>query len=345
MTHEARRYTPILILRIALVAVAATAVLGAVTACGDSDGDEPPRPGGAPSASASPASTPDRLRVVTTIAQITALARQVGGDRIELHGLVPPGADSHAFEPVAEDLVAIEGADLILRHGVGLDDWLDDTLSAARDATVVTVTDGIELRPPALRIDDEHEGEDSADDHGDFDPHVWLDPERAKQMVDNIAEALAAADPAGADTYRANAAAYNAVLDDAAAEARALIDEIPEQDRKIVTNHDGFGYFAAAFGLEVVGAVIPSSTTDAEPSAQETAGLLNLIEAQGVKAIFAESSVNSDLAETLARDAGVRIVDDLYVDALGEPGSGADTVDGVIVVNAQKISEALGSRP
>lgn len=340
--REIRPYAPKLILRIALAAIAAVVVLGGATACG---GDEAQRPGGAPTAAASPASAADRLRVVTTIAQITALAREVGGERIELHGLVPPGADSHAFEPVAEDLVAIDGADLILRHGVGLDDWLDDTLSAARDATVVTVTDGIELQLPALRIGDEHEGEDGADDHGDFDPHVWLDPERAKQMVDNIAEALAAADPAGADTYRANAAAYNAVLDDAAAEARALIDEIPEQDRKIVTNHDGFGYFAAAFGLEVVGAVIPSSTTGAEPSAQETADLLDIIEAQGVKAIFAESSVNSDLAETLARDAGVRIVDDLYVDALGEPGSGADTVDGVIVVNAQKVREALGAGP
>ncbi|HXK32399.1 MAG TPA: metal ABC transporter substrate-binding protein [Dehalococcoidia bacterium] len=323
----------------------ATAVVGAATACGDSDGEESPRPGGAPTASASPASAAGRLSVVTTIAQITALAREVGGERIDLHGLVPPGADSHAFEPVAEDLVAVENADLILRHGVGLDDWLDDTLSAARDATVVTVTDGIELRPPALQAEGEHDGEDGAGDHGDVDPHVWLDPERAKQMVDNIAEALAAADPAGADTYRANAAAYNAVLDDAAAEARALIDEIPEQDRKIVTNHDGFGYFAEAFGLEVVGAVIPSSTTGAEPSAQETAGLLRLIREEGVKAIFAESSVNSDLAETLARDAGVRIVDDLYVDALGEPGSGADTVDGVIVVNAQKVHEALGAGP
>lgn len=306
----------------------------ALAACGG-DGDDTAPDSGATSGPGG------RLTVVATLAQVTALAREVGGDRIELHGLVPPGADSHAFEPVAEDLIAIEDADLILRHDIGLDDWLDDMLSAARHATTVTVTEGIELRRPALQ----HDGEDSEDGDGGFDPHVWLDPARAKQMVDRIADALAQADPANADAYRANATAYKAVLDDAAAEARALIDQIPSEDRKIVTNHDGFGYFAEAFGLEIVGAVIPSSTTGAEPSAQETAALLDLIRELGVKAIFAESSVNSSLAETLARDAGVRIVDDLYVDALGEPGSGADTVDGVIVTNARKIHDALVAAP
>jgi ABC-type Zn uptake system ZnuABC Zn-binding protein ZnuA len=122
---------------------------------------------------------------------------------------------------------------------------------------------------------------------------------------------------------------------------QSIINEIPPDNRKLVTNHDALGYFARAFGLQVVGAVIPSVSTEAEPSAQETAALLDTISREHVKAIFAESSVNPKLATTLANDAGVKIVDDLYGDSLGEPGSGADTVDGMLVTNAHKIADAL----
>ena len=122
---------------------------------------------------------------------------------------------------------------------------------------------------------------------------------------------------------------------------QAIIDEIPAENRKLVTNHDAFGYFARAFGLEVVGAVIPSISTRIRASAKDTAALLDTIEREHVKAIFAESSVNPGLATTLANDAGVKIVDDLYGDSLGEPGSGADTVDGMLLANARKIADAL----
>ncbi len=124
-------------------------------------------------------------------------------------------------------------------------------------------------------------------------------------------------------------------------QVQAIIDEIPAGDRKLVTNHDAFGYFAHAFGLTIVGAVIPSLSTESEPSAQDTAALLDLIARENVKAIFAESSVNPKLASTLAGDAGVTIVDDLYGDSLGQPGSGADTVDGMLLTNARKIADAL----
>lgn len=380
MTTTGRGASTGVIRSIGLAAVLALA-LGAGIACGD-DADTAEN------------GSEERLRVVTTITQITALTEAVGGDLIDLNGIVPIGSDAHDFEPVASDLVAIEGADLILRHGIELDDWLDDTLSAARNATVVTVTEGIELRAPALEhedddhgddgddhaddgdddnadddgdehadengddhadddgadhadddgddhADDDHDGEDDGHGHGEFDPHVWLDPERAQVMVDNVEAALSAADPDNAEAYRANAAAYNAVLDETRNEIQAIIDEIPAEHRKMVTNHDAFGYFAEAFGLEIVGAVIPSTTTGAEPSAQATAELLDVIEREGVRAIFAESSINPGLAETLARDAGVAIVDDLYADSLGEPGSGAETIDGMLLANARTIADAL----
>jgi ABC-type Zn uptake system ZnuABC Zn-binding protein ZnuA len=310
--------------------------LVAAVACGDDDGD---------SASAGEGAQQDRIAVVATTVQIEAITREVGGDRINLDGIVPAGADAHEFEPVASDLAAIDNADVILRHGAGLDEWLDDTLDANSDAPVITVTGGITFEEPALEHADEEgeeaEGEEEGHDEEGLDPHVWHDPENVKVMTANIAAALAEADPENAATYQANADAYEAKLDATKAEVQAIIDEIPEENRKLVTNHDAFGYFARAFGLQIVGAVIPSSSTEAEPSAQETAELLDTIEREGVKAIFAESSVNPALAETLARDAGITIVDDLYGDSLGDPGSGAETVDGMLLTNARKIAAAL----
>ena len=299
-----------------------------VAACGD-DGD--PLTG----------STGGKLRVVATTVQIEALAREVGDDLIELHGVVPAGADSHEFEPTASDLAAIEDADLILRHGIELDGWLDGTLSAARNAAVSVVTTGISLqRGEAQHHGDDVEEEDELGAEA-ADPHVWLDPDNAKVMVRNIEAALVAADPDNREAYEANSSAYQATLDETRAQVQAIIDEIPAADRKLVTNHDAFGYFARAFGLEVVGAVIPSVSTEAEPSAAETAELLDTIATEGVKAIFAESSVNPDLARTLASDAGILIVDDLYGDSLGEPGSGAETVHGMLLFNARKVADAL----
>jgi ABC-type Zn uptake system ZnuABC Zn-binding protein ZnuA len=287
--------------------------LGLLSACGDSG----------------PLGSSDKPVVVATTIQITALTRQVGGDKIDLTGIIPAGADPHEFEPVASDLSKIEGADVILRHGMGLDDWLDDTLSANKNADVATVTDGI----APLK------GEENGATVND--PHVWHDPDNDEVMVGNIAAALDKADPDNKSTYDANAAAYKLVLDRTKIKVQQIIDEIPPGNRKLVTNHDAFGYFAHAFGLTIVGAVIPSISTGSEPSAQDTADLLDTIAREHVKAIFAESSVNASLATTLSEDAHVTIVDDLYGDSLGGPGSGADTVDGMLVANARRIADAL----
>jgi zinc/manganese transport system substrate-binding protein/manganese/iron transport system substrate-binding protein len=293
-------------------------IIGLLVGCADDDAS-----GG------SSTNAPDaKLNVVATTVQITALTREVAGDNVELHGLIPAGADPHDFEPTAGDLQAIENADVILRHGIGLDDFLDDTLGAGT-AEPVTVTEGIHLR----------KGEEDGEEVDD--PHVWLDPDNGKIMVDDIAAALSAADPANESSYNANAAAYKQRLDATREEVQAIIGEIPEANRKLVTDHDAFGYFADAFGLEVIGAIFPTLGSQGEPSAGELADLLDLIEREDVKAIFAEESVNSQVASTLASDAGVTIVDDLYGDSLGGPGSGAETVDGMLLANARKIADAL----
>jgi zinc/manganese transport system substrate-binding protein len=271
----------------------------------------------------------DRLKVVATTVQISALTTAVAGDLVELKGLIPAGVDPHEFEPTASDLVAIEGATLVLRHGIGLDDWLDRTLKASRRATVVTVTRGVRLQKG------EEEGK-VVDD-----PHVWHDPANAKKMVDNIVAALTGVDPAHKTGYETQATAYKKRLDEVRAQVQAILNEVPSSGRKLVTNHDALGYFAKAFGLKIVGAVIPSVSTQAEPSAGETAKLLETIRREKVKAIFAESNVNPKLAATLAKEAGVKIVEDLYGDSLGPAGSGAETVEGMWLANARKIADAL----
>jgi ABC-type Zn uptake system ZnuABC Zn-binding protein ZnuA len=172
--------------RALILGIASALLCALIVACGGGDDD---------SAAGNATGDADRLNVVATIVTIEALAREVGGDLVDIRGIVPPGADAHEFEPVASDLQAIEDADVILRHGVGIDDWLDDTLSSNEDATIVVVTEGVELHEPAL-VEGAEEGEEHEGEEEGLDPHVWHDPDNDKIMVTNIADALAEADPA-----------------------------------------------------------------------------------------------------------------------------------------------------
>jgi len=269
-----------------------------------------------------------RLKVVATTTQIGALTREVAGDRVSLTVLLRPGVDAHTFDPDPGDVRRIADAGLILRNGIGLDNFLDDVIGGSAQEEVVTVTQGITLQQ-------------GAGGEGGDDPHVWHDPENAKQMTFNIAEALSEADPANASYYDEHARSYAAVLDNTDRQVQELIDSIPPENRKIVTNHDALGYFINRYGLEYVGAVIPSVTSGSQPSAGDIARLEDLIREEGVRAIFAEAELDSRVAEQISRDTGVKIVDDLYADSLGPPGSGAETVDGMLLANARKIAEGL----
>lgn len=287
----------------------------AVVACGDSGGGS---------------TTGSGVKVVATTTQIGALTRAVAGDNVELTVLLSAGADAHDYEPDPQAVKTVHNAKLVLRNGIGLDDWLTKTVeNAGGDAKIVVVTDGVTVMKA------------SGDGAGEDDPHVWHDPENAKIMVQNIATALSAADPQLASTFQANAQVYQARLDEVDREIRALIDQIPVENRKMVTNHDAFGYFFARYGLQFVGAVFPVSSKEGQASAKDLAALIDLIKAEGVKAIFAEEEVDPKVARELASDTGVKIVTGLYADSLGPPGSGADTVDGMLLSNARKISEAL----
>ena len=270
----------------------------------------------------------DRIAVVATTSQIGALTREVAGDRVALTVLLGPGEEAHSFDADVGQARKVHDADLILRNGIGLDDFLDDMIEGAAEASVVTVTDGVTV-------------EKGAEDTGEDDPHVWHDVDNAKQMTLRIAEALAEVDPANASAYDRAARDYTVTLDETDREIRTLIDAIPASQRKMVTNHDAFGYFIRRYDLEYVGAVFPSSGAESQPSAGDIARLEDLIEREGVRAIFAEEELDAKVARQISTDTGVKIVDDLYADSLGKPGSRADTIHGMLLSNARKIAEAL----
>lgn len=271
-----------------------------------------------------------RLRVVATTSQIAALTREVAGEEVSISTLIGPGVDAHDFEPDPGQVRDIHDADLILRNGIGLDDFLDDVIEESAEGRLVTVTDGITPQPGA-----------GQEEGGDPDPHVWHDIDNARQMTANIAEALAEADPENASLYDDNARDYAETLDETDQQIRDLLDPIPGDQRKMVTNHDAFGYFIRRYDLEFVGAVIPSVSSEAEPSAGEIADLQDLIEEEQVRAIFAEQELDARVARQLSEDTGVQIVDDLYADSLGDEGTEAGTVHGMLLWNAKRIAEAL----
>lgn len=268
------------------------------------------------------------IHVVATTSQIGALTREVAGERVSLTVLIGPGVEAHDFEPDPGQVRKLADADLIFKNGIGLDDFLDGVIEGSAKAKVVTVTDRVKVAK-------------GAEDTGEDDPHVWHDVNNAKQMTLRIAEALAEADPENASDYDRAAREYLAKLDKTDEEIRALLDPIPASQRKMVTNHDAFGYFIRRYKLEYVGAVFPASGAESQPSAGDIARLEDLIEDAGVRAIFAEEELDASIAEQIGRDTGVKIVDDLYADSLGKPGSGADTVHGMLLSNARKIAAAL----
>ena len=308
-----------------------------------------PRPAGQPAAG-------EALKVIATTSIVGDVVRQVGGESIELTVLLPLGADPHSFEPTPQDVSAISEADVVFANGAGLEVFLDPLLENAGAADkVIRVSDGIVL----LEGTGEHEGEEHAEEgegephegeeehqegeehgHAGGDPHTWTDPINVLLWVDNIAAALSQLDPENADTYRENASQYKESLEELDAWIRAELEQVPEENRLLVTDHQIFAYFAARYGFEQVGAIVPGYSTMAEPSAQDLARLEDAIQALGVKAIFVGNTVNPSLAERVAEDTGTALVF-LYSDSLSEPGGEAGNYLDFMRYNVSAISEAL----
>jgi ABC-type Zn uptake system ZnuABC Zn-binding protein ZnuA len=252
-----------------------------------------------------------RRTVVATTTQAADLARNVAGDDVEVVGLLAPNTDPHDYEVRPHDLQALAEADLVIRSGGDLDEWLKEAIEGAGSgAPVLTLTDHVRTT-------------------GD-DPHWWQDPRNAIAAVAAIERAL-----------KVDAAAYRQRLHALDRSVAACLATIPAERRKLVTTHDALGYYARRYDIEVVGAVIPSLSTRGQPSAGETAALARTIREQGVPAIFAESSVGAKVERAIARETGATVGRPLWADTLGPPGSDGATYVDSIAANTRAIVDGL----
>jgi zinc/manganese transport system substrate-binding protein len=286
------------------------------------------------------------LQAVASFSILADLVENVGGEAVEVTTLIGPGVDAHTYDPAPADLVVLAEADVVFQNGLGFEPWLDQFFSSAQPPGArVIVTEGI--TPREAGADEGHEGQeqpapDAGSEQGQYDPHVWHDVANVIVMVGNIRDALIAADQARAELYEANAAAYIDELEALDASIREQVATLPPERRKLVTSHDTFGYFAAAYGFEVLGTALGSLSTEAgDPSARDIATLITQIEEAGVPAIFAENVANPDLMESIAAGAGVELAPALYTDALGPPGSPGGTYVGMMRSNVTTIVNAL----
>src|SRR4051794_40389362 len=253
--------------------------------------------------------------VVATTTQAGDLARNVAGSRAHVTSILRPNTDPHGYEPRTGDVKALVGADLVLRSGGEIDDWLEDARrGAGSDAPVVTL------------------GRDTA-----RDPHWWQDPRAAIAAVPRIRDALAGMDAGGRTQYAANARRYLGALGRLDRGIARCIATVPSARRKLVTTHDALGGFARRYGLRVIATVIPSRSTRGQASAGETARLVRPIRREHVPAVFAESSVRSDVEQAIAREAGARVSPPLYAHSPGPGGSKGATYLSSMQANTRTI--------
>lgn len=287
-----------------------------------------------------------RLQVIATTSLVGDAVRQVAGNAADVTVLLPLGADAHSYEPTPQDIVMVSKADVVFVNGFGLEAFMDRLLANAGNIRTVSVSDGI---TPLKLADEDHQEHDEAtaesgaahdDEHSGDDPHVWFNPLNVAVWTTNIATTLGALDSANAATYTANAQAYSTKLTALDATIKERFAGIPAANHKLVTDHDTFGYLAAQYGFELVGAVIPSASSTAEPSAQQLAELQQAVKQYHVKAIFVASEVNPAIAQRIAADTGVKLVP-VFVESLTDQNGPADTYLTFMEYNTTAIADAL----
>lgn len=333
------------------------------------------------------------LSVVATTTQLADFTSEVGGDDVEVTGLLQPGSSAHHFDPTPADLLALGEADVLVVNGAGLETFVDSAIEASGfDGEIITAADGLdetvlreitaegggaaddhdhahESAGEGAHADDGHggateehgteehgheadgHGEEAHDhgdhDHGDVNPHIWTSPRNAEGMVKEIAVGLGKADPEHENDYAERAEAYFQKLGDLDAWITAQFERVPAEERVLVSGHDSLRYYLHDYGIEFAGSILPSFEDNAEPSAAEIDALVASIRERGVKAVFVESSMSPKLAQTIAKEAGVQVVDaeSLFADSLGAEGSGGETYIGATEHNTRVILEAWGVEP
>jgi zinc/manganese transport system substrate-binding protein len=299
-------------------------------ACGDDESDA--------------ASSGERPKVVVTTNIIGDMVGEVIGEEADVEVIMPLGSDPHDFEPSARQAEAIEEADLLVVNGAGFEEGLLGVIESAEKSgtPVFAFADEVKLLEFTGEHAEEEEDEHAGEEEGTDDPHIWTDPARMITAVEAVAARLGELEGVDAEVIDSQATAYVDELESLDGDIETMMGEIPDERRVLVTNHEVFGYFADRYGFDVVGAVVPSLSTNAEASAGELTALAELIATEGVPAIFAETTQSTELADALADEAGgdVEVVE-LFSESLGESGSGAETYLDMMRTNAERIVEAL----
>ncbi len=294
---------------------------------------------------------PAKLPVVATFSILGDIVKQVGGERIAVTTLVGPDGDTHVYQPTPTDAKAVAGAKLVFENGLGLEGWMARLVKASGSkAELVVVTEGV---TPRYRSADEPQDDDEAGhdhdkkaaakghDHGPLDPHAWQNVANVEIYAGNIRDALIAADPAGTAAYTAQAAAYIEKLKALDAQVRAAMATIPQNQRRIITSHDAFGYFGDAYGLKLLAP--QGVSTESEASAKDVGRIIRQIKAEKIPAVFLENISDPRLADRIAKESGAKVGGTLYSDALSDDKGPASTYIDMIQYNVRELSSALSS--
>lgn len=287
-----------------------------------------------------PAFAQEKLPVVATFSILGDFVRNVGGDRVSVDLLVGPGGDAHVYQPSPADAKKLAAAKVIFINGFKFEGWMDRLIKASgTKANVVVATKGI--IPREMGDDDKDPSKAHAHQHAGVDPHAWQSIANVKTYVSNIRDALVAADPAGKETYDKNAANYLTMLAALETEIKNGIAKIPSGRRKIITTHDAFGYFGAAYGFEFIAP--QGVSTESEASARDVAKIIRQIKAQKIPAIFVENISDPRLMQRIAEETGAKIGGKVYSDSLSPAGGPASTYIDMMLNNIRQFSAALTS--
>ena len=279
----------------------------------------------APSTSSDPRTHTVILTSTTFLADIT---RNIAGERLLVDSLLPVGTDPHSYQPVPQDVAKIEQSKLLIINGAEYEHFLESLLeNAGGERETIEASAGLRLRT------------DAESEHG-VDPHLWLDPNNVIAYVENIREGLTHFDTDGAAIYKSNADTYIMQLKDLDVWINEQVAQIPSERRLLVTNHEALGYFAERYGFKVVGTVIESFSSDASPSAQQMAALVDQIKSSGAPAIFLDASDNPALARQIADETSVAVITDLHLESLSDGPPAATYID-MMKHNVTQIMSAL----
>jgi zinc/manganese transport system substrate-binding protein len=280
-----------------------------------------------------PAFAQEKLKVIATFSILGDLVRNVGGERIEVASLVGSNGDAHVYSPTPADARKLAEAKLVVVNGLGLEGWMTRLVKASgTKAPTIVASTGVKTR----KMEGEHHGGRMV-----TDPHAWQSIANAKIYVANIREGLAKADPAGKAGYEANAAAYLAKLDALEKEVKAAIDKIPADHRRIITTHDAFGYFGAAYGMEFIAP--EGVSTDSQASAKDVAKIIEQIRKLKIPAVFMENVSDPRLMQQIAKETGAKVGGTLYSDALSDEKGPASTYIDMMRNNIRQFTAALTS--